>query len=76
MIIKVDKKGRFYLPSRVRGKIKGEAYLLEMNDGTILLIPKPEDPVRELEEIGRVLPKKTLHELKRDIEEQAMRELA
>ena len=45
-----------------------------MDDG-IIVIPKPKDPVKELEEIGKSLPDKPIEELKREILKQAMEEL-
>ncbi len=45
-----------------------------MDDG-IIVIPKPKDPVKELEEIGKSLPDKPIEELKKEILKQAMKEL-
>jgi len=74
MWVKVDERGRLYIPKSLRGKIGKEAYLVEVEDG-ILVIPKPEDPIKELEEIGKAIPDKPIDEIKKDILKQAMEEL-
>ncbi|AEA46524.1 AbrB/MazE/SpoVT family DNA-binding domain-containing protein [Archaeoglobus veneficus] len=74
MLIKVDSRGRLYIPKKIRGKLGNEVYLVEMDDG-IVIIPKPRDPVKELEEIGKSLPDKSIEELRKEITEQAMEEI-
>jgi bifunctional DNA-binding transcriptional regulator/antitoxin component of YhaV-PrlF toxin-antitoxin module len=75
MWAKVDARGRLYIPRSLRSKISKEVYLVEVKDG-ILVIPKPEDPIKELEEIGRAIPPdKPVDEIKKDILKQAMEEL-
>ena len=74
MWAKVDDRGRIYLPKPIREKIGKEVFVVEVKDG-VLLIPKPVDPVKELEEIGKGLPDKPIKELKREIEKSAMEEL-
>jgi len=74
MWVKVDDRGRLYLPRQVREKIGKEVFVIEVKDG-VLLIPKPSDPVGELEEIGKGLPDKLVKELRKEIEEAAMEEL-
>ncbi|RLI78951.1 AbrB family transcriptional regulator [Archaeoglobales archaeon] len=74
MKAKVDKKGRLYIPKQMRNKIGEEVYLVETKDG-LMLIPKPEDPLKMLEEIGKALPDKSIDEIKKDILEQAKEEL-
>ncbi len=74
MWVKVDDRGRLYLPRRVREKIGKEVFVVEVKDG-VLLIPKPSDPVREFEEIGKGFPDKLVKELRKEIEEAAVEEL-
>ena len=74
MWAKVDSRGRVYLPKSVREKIGREVFIVEVKDG-ILLIPKPADPLKELEEIGRKLPEKSVRELRKEIEAAAMEEV-
>jgi len=74
MWVKVDDRGRLYLPKSIRERIGREVFVVEVKDG-VLLIPKPSDPLKELEEIGRKLPDKSIKEFKREIEEAAMEEL-
>ncbi len=74
MWVKVDERGRLYIPKSLRGKIGREAYLVEVGDG-ILIIPKPKDPIKELEKIGKKIPDKTIEEIRKDIVKQAMEEL-
>lgn len=54
MIAKVDKLGRLLLPKKIRRRLPREFYVVELQDG-ILLIPKPDDPVRLLTEEGKKL---------------------
>ncbi|AEK72796.1 hypothetical protein GQS_04475 [Thermococcus sp. 4557] len=70
MLAKVDSKGRLYLPKELRKDLPREVYLVRVEDG-ILIIPKPEDPLKELEELGKKLPALTLEELKREIIKEA-----
>ncbi|WP_225807093.1 AbrB/MazE/SpoVT family DNA-binding domain-containing protein [Thermococcus bergensis] len=74
MISKIDSKGRVYIPKSMRKRIHGEVYLVETPEG-ILIIPKPENPIEELEKIGKSLPEKSIEELKREILKQALEEL-
>ncbi|WP_456395259.1 AbrB/MazE/SpoVT family DNA-binding domain-containing protein [Thermococcus sp.] len=74
MISKMDSKGRLYIPRSMRERVGKEVYLVETPDG-ILIIPKPEDPLKELKEIGKSLPKVSLDELKRGILKQALEDL-
>ena len=74
MWAKVDDRGRVYLPKQVRGKVGREVFVIAVKDG-ILLIPKPNDPFRELEELGKKLPDRTVRELRKEIEDLAMEEI-
>ena len=74
MLARIDSRGRLYIPKKMREKLGNEVYLIEMDNG-IIIIPKPKDPVEELEEIGKSLPDKPIEELKKEILKQAMEEL-
>ncbi|WP_175060146.1 AbrB/MazE/SpoVT family DNA-binding domain-containing protein [Thermococcus sp. 2319x1] len=74
MLSKIDSKGRLYIPKKMREKLTRDVYLVETPDG-ILIVPKPKDPIKELEKLGRNLPNKTIEELKKDILNQALDEL-
>ncbi|MDK2781764.1 MAG: hypothetical protein PWR13_792 [Archaeoglobi archaeon] len=74
MWAKVDDRGRVCIPKPLREKIGKEVFVVETREG-ILLIPKPQDPVKELEEIGKQLPEKSVKELRREIESAAMEEI-
>ncbi|USS40982.1 AbrB/MazE/SpoVT family DNA-binding domain-containing protein [Thermococcus aggregans] len=74
MISKIDSKGRVYIPKSMRKKLTKDVYLVETPEG-ILIIPKPKDPIKELEQIGKKLPEKSIEELKKDIIKQALEEL-
>ena len=74
MVSKVDSKGRLYIPQSIRHRVGEEVYLVETPDG-ILIIPKPKDPVKELEELGKSLPEVSVEELKKEILKQALEEL-
>ena len=74
MWAKVDDRGRVYLPKQVRRKVGKEVFVIEVKDG-VLLIPKPNDPFRELEELGKKLPDRTVRELRKEIEDLAMEEI-
>ncbi|ADC65553.1 transcriptional regulator, AbrB family [Ferroglobus placidus DSM 10642] len=74
MWAKVDERGRVYLPKSVRSRIGKEVFVVEVKDG-ILLIPKPADPIKELEKEGKKLPSKSIEDLRREIVEEAMEEI-
>ena len=71
---KVDAKGRLYIPKELRDEIGKEVFLIRTPNG-ILIVPKPEDPISELEKLGKKLPDKPIEELKQDILKEAEREL-
>ena len=74
MLTRVDSKGRLYLPKAMREGLPDEVYLVKLDEG-ILIVPKPREPLRELEELGKKLPDKTLHELKKEILREATKEV-
>ncbi|WP_456396119.1 AbrB/MazE/SpoVT family DNA-binding domain-containing protein [Thermococcus sp.] len=70
MLAKVDQKGRLYLPKELRKNLPKEVYLVRVDDG-ILIVPKPEDPLKELEELGKNLPDIPIEEIKVEILKEA-----
>ncbi|WP_342764406.1 AbrB family transcriptional regulator [Thermococcus sp. M36] len=62
----MDSKRRLYISKELRKSLPQEVYLIRVEDG-ILIIPKPDDSLKELEELGKRLPNLTLEELKREI---------
>ncbi|ASJ11907.1 AbrB/MazE/SpoVT family DNA-binding domain-containing protein [Thermococcus thioreducens] len=70
MLAKVDPKGRLYLPKELRKNLPKEVYLVRVDDG-ILIVPKPEDPLKELEELGKNLPDIPIEEIKVEILKEA-----
>lgn len=74
MMAKCDEKGRLYIPKKYQSKIKRDVYIIELKEG-LLIVPIPEDPITELKDIGKALPKKSLAEFKAIIEEEAMKEI-
>ncbi|NJE47030.1 AbrB family transcriptional regulator [Thermococcus sp. GR7] len=72
MLAKVDSKGRLYLPKELRKGLPREVYLVRVEEG-ILIIPKPEDPLKELEELGKDLPDTSIEELRKEILKEAER---
>ncbi|EEB74029.1 AbrB/MazE/SpoVT family DNA-binding domain-containing protein [Thermococcus sp. AM4] len=70
MLARVDSRGRLYIPKELRKNLSGEVYLVRVAEG-ILIVPKPEDPLGELEELGKKLPDVSLEELRREILKEA-----
>ena len=75
MLIKVDKKGRVYLPKEVRDKFKSEEFFLITLPSGILLVPRVDDPLKALEEEGKKLPNVDVKALRKVIQEEAEREV-
>jgi AbrB family looped-hinge helix DNA binding protein len=74
VLIKVDKKGRVYLPKEVRDKFKSEEFFLVTLPSGILLVPRVDDPLKALEEEGKKLPNVDIKVLRRVIQEEAEKE--
>ncbi|AMM53359.1 AbrB/MazE/SpoVT family DNA-binding domain-containing protein [Pyrococcus kukulkanii] len=74
MEVKMDSKGRLYIPKDVRKGIGKEFYLVRM-DNEIILVPKPKDPVKKLEELGRSLPDVPIKDLKKMIRKAMLEEI-
>jgi DNA-binding transcriptional regulator/RsmH inhibitor MraZ len=74
MIAKCDEKGRLYIPKKLQSKISSEMFIIELKEG-LLLVPVPEDPLKELQLIGQSLPDKSIAEFKSIIEQEALEEV-
>jgi len=75
VLIKVDKKGRVYLPKEVRDKFKSEEFFLVTLPSGILLVPRVDDPLKALEEEGKKLPNVDVKVLRKVIQEEAEKEV-
>ena len=69
-----DRKGRIYLEESIRAKY-GEKFIAVEAPGELVLLPVPDDLVKDLEEIGRSLRGLSVEDLKRRTDEQAQREV-
>ena len=72
-ITRCDKKGRLYLKESVRSRYGSEFVVVE-TPREVVLIPVPEDPVKDLEELGKPLAKYSLKALRKRILERAREE--
>ncbi len=54
--VKISNKHQIAVPASVRRKLSlksGDYLLVEVEDGAIILVPKPVDPIEELRGLGR-----------------------
>ncbi|MCL6089890.1 MAG: AbrB family transcriptional regulator [Candidatus Thermoplasmatota archaeon] len=73
-IVKMDKGGRIHIPSSLKDDL-GPRFIISRLGDKLILTSIPEDPVKDLEEIGRRIPDKTLKELRKEILEEAYSQL-
>ena len=73
MTAECDEEGRIQLGPQVRQRYGRRFFVLEA-PGELVLLPVAEDPVKDLQEIGRSLRGLSVEDLKRRIDEQAQRE--
>ena len=66
----MDKQGRIYLPRKLE-KDTGRKFFIVKIDRELMLVPVPSDPVKELERIGKGLPKRTLKQFRKEILQEA-----
>ena len=69
-----DEEGRIQLGPQVRQRYGRRFFVLEA-PGELVLLPVAEDPVKDLQEIGRSLRGLSVEDLKRRIDEQADKEV-
>ncbi len=65
-IIRCDSKGRIYLAEEIRS-FYGRKFVIVKAPKELILLPVPEDPVKDLEDIGQKLPAKSIEHLKEKI---------
>lgn len=68
----MDKQGRIYLPKQLKKDLGRKFFVVKVNKD-IMLVPVPSDPVKELERIGKKLPKKSVKQFRKEIMEEASR---
>ena len=72
--VKCDIKGRIYLREKLRARYGDEFILVERLDG-FMFLPIPENPVQDLEELGKKLRGHSIKEIKRKTEKRSLREV-
>jgi hypothetical protein len=70
-----DRKGRLYLQESVRAKY-GKTFIVVEAPGELVLLPVPDDPVKDLREWGKPLQGMSMEEIKQAIQEQAEKEVS
>lgn len=75
-IVMMDRERRIYLPKALGESIKNKRFFLVKMIDRIVLIPIPEDPIKDLEELGKKLPKKSLKSFKKEIAEEAEKDVS
>ena len=73
-IIKMDKSGRIHIPTSIKDDL-GPKFIITRLGSKLILTSIPEDPIKDLEEIGRSIPEKTLKELRKEILEEAYNDI-
>jgi len=73
MKVRCDDLGRIYLTDELRAR-HGRTFVIVQGGGRILLLPVPENPVRDVKAMGKALQGTTLTKLKRGVERRAARE--
>lgn len=74
LITQCDNRGRIYLGKKVREKY-GERFILLEDKGKLILVPVSKEPLKDLRELGKQLPDKSLKALREDILKEAKEEL-
>ncbi|MDE1823262.1 MAG: AbrB family transcriptional regulator [Candidatus Micrarchaeota archaeon] len=70
----MDDQGRIYLPKKVKEGMGRRFFAFKMR-GELILVPIPEDPVKDLQEQGKKLPKNiSIKTLRKEAYEEAMKE--
>ncbi|HSA30103.1 MAG TPA: AbrB family transcriptional regulator [Phycisphaerae bacterium] len=75
MTAQCDKKGRLQLSSEVRRRY-GERFFIVEAPGELVLLPVPDDPVKDLRQWGKPLQGMSMEEIKQAIQEQAEKEVS
>lgn len=70
-----DDRGRILLPKDLREEY-GEKFIIAKAPGEVVLIPVPKDPLKDLRELGKKLPKDmSVADLKKLARELALKEV-
>jgi hypothetical protein len=73
-IAKCDSKGRIYLKETYRARY-GESFIILATPDELVLLPLSSDPLKELEDIGRDIPIRSIRKLRDRIHARARREV-
>lgn len=73
-IVKMDKGGRIHIPISLKDDL-GPRFVITRLGDKLILTSIPEDPVKDLEEMGKSIPDKTLKELRKEILEEAYNDI-
>lgn len=73
-ITRTDSRGRIYLGKKIREKY-GEKFILLEEKDKLILVPVRNNPIKDLAELGEQLPKKSLKAFRKDIVEEAKKEV-
>ncbi len=71
---KCDSRGRVYIKETLRSRY-GEDYMILDSGRGILLLPIPEDAIKDLVDLGRTLKGKSIAQLRAAIRDRARREI-
>lgn len=74
LTIKSDPRGRICLGKRIIEKY-GREFIIIPASKQLILLPKAEDPVKELQEEGKKLPKVSVRKLRQEILKEAFKNL-
>jgi len=74
VLARIDSKGRLYIPKKLREGLGNEVYLVKVGS-EIVIVPRPKDPLKKLEELGKKIPDIPIEELKKEIMKQALEEI-
>lgn len=73
--VKLDDRGRILIAKKIREKY-GDEFMLVEAPGEIVLLPVPKDPLKDLQELGKKLPKDmSVKDLKKMAQELALKEV-
>lgn len=74
LITQCDNRGRVYLGKKIREKY-GETFIILEDKDKLILVPVSNEPIKDLEELGTQLPRKSLKALRKDILKEAKKEV-
>lgn len=74
LITQCDDRGRVYLGKKIREKY-GEKFIILEDKDKLILVPVSNEPIKDLEALGKQLPRKSLKALRKDILKEAKKEV-